>query len=293
MSAVISVKISGLVLSLLFIFLFWEDYKKNPSKISGPFIKKSLLKVGVSLMGLTIIFISVFYLHCALGKNIVNNNYYGASERYKEIISEGKTGDIKCFPLMFKEHVFFMMNDLKGVPPPNFDNPNEPASRPLFWPVGGGGIQYYKTRDKELEKNLYLQGNPLIWFTGLISLILSLLVVGGTLIFRKPVINQRLFRLIIYFTILYISYMGVMLTLKRSMYLHSYLIPLLFILILPYLIFTYIFEKKLMKNRKVIYAVIGIFFIAVIITYLYYSPLTYYTPLPLEEVEKRIWFNLF
>lgn len=289
----VSVKSSSLVLLFLFIFLFLLEQGEKGLKLSLSFFKDLLIKVILSTSAIAFVFLMIFYIHCSLGKNIVNNNFYGASDRYKEILEKGETGNLKHFPLMLKENYLYMKHELTGVPPAEYKKATEAGSRPVLWPLGWKGITYMKDMNDGRVKCLQLQGNPLIWLTGLLSFIISAVIAAGTYIFRKPVKNRKIFISIIYLLTLYISYMTVMVSLKRGMYLYSYLVPLIFTLILAFLNFYYIFEEKILKNKRIIYIAMGIFCFALVLIYRYYSPVTYYEPLFPEELEKRMWSDFW
>jgi len=288
-SAGLSVKISSAILFLLFIFLFIEDFLKTPLKSYTSFIKNLLLKAMIFTAGSLLVFFIIFYIHCAGGKEVLHNKFYSASDTYKKIIDHGQTANPKYFPLMLKEQWCHMMNDLRGVPMPDFDNPKEIASPPLYWPLGKKGIIYCEDRHENMAKIICLQGNPVVWYTGLISIFAAFGVIITGIVRRKSVKNGRLFRFIIYFFTLYISYMAVMFQLKRAMYLYYYLIPLIFSFVLGFLVFNYIFEEYLKKNSRGVYIITGVICLAIVISYLYYSPLTYAFPILRHEVKKMIW----
>ena len=292
-SAGLSVKINTSILFLLFIFLLIEDLCKKPRKIySFSFLKEFLIKVQISITGIALIFLVVFYIHCASGTKVLFDTYYSASDTYKKIIEHKQTGNLRYFPIMLRDNWVHMMNDLKGVPPPNYDNPNECASPAIYWPLGKKGINYCERRDKDTIRRIYLQGNFIVWYGALIFVIAGFIIILRQAILRKTLKNSKIFRLIIYFFSLYISYMAVMLTLKRAMYLYNYLIPLLFALILGFLIFNYIFEEPIKKNNKYIYIALGTVCIITVAVYWYYYPVTYYEPISIDEMKARIWADI-
>ena len=119
----------------------------------------------------------------------------------------------------------------------------------------GKTINYRWNKNGDSVKYLYLQSNPAIWFLGLVGIVLSLVLIIGKIVFKNPIKNKRLFYLMISFSSLYVIYMAIMLKIERVMYLYHYFIPLLFSLILTFLVFNYIFEEKLAnKSKRFIFA---------------------------------------
>lgn len=291
----ISIKINSAILFLLFIFLLYYDLKERKFNVNKAEIfnitKDVFIKIVLSLTGILIIFFLVWYIHFLLGKRVLYQSYYGASDTYKKLIKQEETYNIKYFFLMLKDNYECIKNYEKGVPPLNVTDNNENGSQPITWPLGIKSINYRWDRDGDRVRYLYLQGNPAIWFTGLFAVLLSLIFIVVKYMWRLPVKNEKLFYFIKCFTFLYISYMITVLQVKRVLYLYHYFIPLIFALILAFILFDYFFKDRI-KN-KIVY-LLPVFIVLIIIwTYCFYSPLTYYMPLSKEEFVKRAWFDFW
>ena len=293
----ISIKATGAITAFLFPFLFFTDYKyqgstlilKRTLDIAKKFISKGLFFT----IGSVAIFSLVWYIHFSLGKVATDDKYYKASDKYKNIMSQGITSDPKYFPAMLKDNLAFMANYNKGVPKLDVCKPDENGSYPLAWLVGDKSINYRWEKSGDGVRYMYLQANPITWFLGLSGIILSLILTIGRIVFKTPVKNKNLFYLITAFATLYIIYMAIMLRIERVMYLYHYFIPLIFSFVLAYLAFNYIFEDKIANKSKKLY--LGLIILVVIIagTYKFFSPLSYYQPLTTEQFEKRIWFDFW
>ena len=293
----ISIKATGAITAFLFPFLFFTDYKyqgstlilKRTLDIAKKFISKGLFFT----IGSVAIFSLVWYIHFSLGKVATDDKYYKASDKYKNIMSQGITSDPKYFPAMMKDNLAFMANYNKGVPKLDVCKPDENGSYPLAWLVGDKSINYRWEKSGDGVRYMYLQANPITWFLGLSGIILSLILTIGRIVFKTPVKNKNLFYLITAFATLYIIYMAIMLRIERVMYLYHYFIPLIFSFVLAYLAFNYIFEDKIANKSKKLY--LGLIILVVIIagTYKFFSPLSYYQPLTTEQFEKRIWFDFW
>lgn len=292
----ISVKVTGGITVFLFPFLFLLDQKeklKNWKENKLPLIKKIIVKGLIFTSGFIAIFCLVWYIHFSLGKTIMDNKYYNASNTYKEVLKNGATSDLKYFPTMLKDNLVFMVNYNKGVPKLDIFNPGETGSYPITWPLGENSIRYRWEKSGNSVRYIYLQVNPITWFLGLAGIILSFILIIGRVIFKDPAKNKNLFYFITVFATLYVIYMAIMLQIERVMYLHTYFIPLIFSFILIFLVFNYIFESKILAKSKKLYLCLILFVIIIVGVYKFFSPLTYYQPLTTEQFEKRMWFNNF
>ncbi|MEK7157498.1 MAG: phospholipid carrier-dependent glycosyltransferase, partial [Patescibacteria group bacterium] len=290
------VKATGAITFLLFLFLFAYDHGdkiKEWRRNIFPLFKNFSLKLILILVGISAIFFPVWYIHFSLGKTIANDKAYSASEKYKEIIANGGTANPLNFFVMLKGNMKYMANYNKGVPRLDVCKLDENGSYPLVWPVGDKSINYRWEKNDEGVRYLYLQSNPIIWFSALIGVILSLVLIISKYIYKLELKNKRIFYLIICFTFMYVSYMAIMLRIGRVMYLYHYFIPLIFSFIISFLIFNYLFSEKLQNNRKIIYCSLIVFLLLIISSYQFYSPLTYYKPLKTDEFNQRIWFDFW
>lgn len=292
----IMVKATGAITFLLFIFLFAYNYReqiKNWRKNIFSLFKIFSVKLIVVIVGISAVFFPIWYVHFSLGKNIVNDKNYSASDKYKEIIlSEGTKNPLNFF-VMFRDNMKYMANYNKGVPRLDVCKPDENGSHPLVWPVGDKSINYRWEKNDEGVRYLYLQSNPLIWFASLIGVILSLVLIVSKLIYKLEIKNKRIFYLLICFTAMYVSYMAIMLQIGRVMYLYHYFIPLIFSFIILFLVFNYIIEERFISNKKTVYKILVLFVLAIIASYQFYNPLTYYKPLTTAEFNQRVWFDFW
>ena len=296
----ISVKATGAITAFLFPFLFFLDYKYQNHQ-GNPLIsrgcldgtKKMIIKGLFFAVGSAVIFSLVWYVHFSLGKFAANDKFYKASEEYKEIMAKGLTSDPKYFPTMLKDNLAYMANYNKGVPKLDVCKSDENGSYPLAWLVGDKSINYRWEKSGDGVRYMYLQVNPLTWFLGLAGIILSLVLIIGRIVFKIPIKNKNLFYLITTFAALYVIYMAIMLRIDRVMYLYHYFIPLLFSFILAFLVFNCIFEDKIAAKSKKLYIGLFVMIIAIVWTYKFFSPLTYYEPLTAEQFKQRIWFEFW
>ncbi len=290
------IKATGAITFLLFLFLFAYNYRnefKEWKKNISPLFKKFSVKLIITLVGISAIFFPVWYVHFSLGKTIAGDKNYSASEEYKQIIANGETANPLNFFVMLRDNLKYMANYNKGVPRLDVCKPDENGSYPLVWPLGDKSINYRWEKSDGGVRYLYLQSNPVIWFSALIGVILSLILIISKYVYNLEIKNKRIFYLLLCFTIMYASYMAIMLRIGRVMYLYHYFIPLIFSFIILFLVFSYIVEEYLENRKKTVYKFLALFVLAIIVSYQFYNPLTYYKPLTSEEFNQRILFDFW
>ena len=280
----IAVKANSAILLLLFFLWALKDFRQKEwiTPIKGVF------GYGAAAAA---IFLGVFYIHFALGQKVVENRYYKASKEYKEIIAKGETANPKHFLTMFKDNLRYMSDYQKGVPRLNLCKKGENGSLFIGWPLGIKAISYRWEKHGSQVQYIYLQGNPVTWMIGLIAVLLSIVLVVAVFVFRLPVQNRRTFEYITAFTFIYISYMiaiGIS-EQVRVLYLYHYFVPLTISYILAVLLFDYLFREYL--KDKITLASLGLIAGAIVYTWWFFSPFTYYKPLNTEEFNKRVWFD--
>ncbi|OGK62731.1 hypothetical protein A2334_00755 [Candidatus Roizmanbacteria bacterium RIFOXYB2_FULL_38_10] len=281
--AVISIKLNGAILGLiLIILLVWEYHKTiRWSEI--------IVKIALFVLASIIVFVNVYCLHFILAKSPLEERYSQASDVYRALLKRGRSSNPATFPLQLGEHLGFISHYEKGVPKYDACKPGENGSLPVAWPFGNKSINYRWERDGESVRYLYLQGNPMIWLIGIMGIFFAVNLVVSHLAFKTPIKNKRLFFCILSFVLLYIIYMGAMLSLERVMYLYHYFIPLILSLILAFMMLEYLFEEKLKKNNTKFYVAVLIIFGFVVAVYIFFSPLTYYYPLSKSAFQLRNW----
>lgn len=287
---ILTTKAVGLIFILFLPAILWRLY---------PDWKKIVIFSGVSLLGFLISSAAVWQIHFALGKKIVpelnNSGYYQASDAYKQILAEGKSGSLSSFPVMITDSLKYITFYNGGVPRLDLCKPDENGSPAYFWPFGARSINYRweKTADGAV-RYLYLQSNPVAWALGGIGvimsgfLLLSIFLIPGR---RKSLKHGYL---LFVFAAMYGSYMIAILQLDRVMYLYHYFIPLLLSFILFGLVLINIDQIgrwKLNDEQKVILMTgLGVLIFA---AFHFFRPLSYYEPIKNDAFQRRAFFPLW
>lgn len=292
---IIATKLNGVVFGLMPIFIL---------ALRKPKLKWAIQALTLFGISAFLIFSLSYFIHFTLTPRVVDNRYYEASKQYKLIINKpisstrGRSpfgrnyqllSTIKNFPIMFKEHIQFIFHYEKGVPVYDACKDEENGSLPATWPFGNKSINYRWEKDNNAMKYLYLQGNPLIWFFGFVSVILTFVHITSVMVFGASVKNKHHFKVLTILFSLYVCYMALVMSITRVMYLYHYFIPLLLSLIMGALLIAYLFENRLKRGFTNAYFIIILFVLLVVIVYLFFRPFSYYLPLTQAQFELRNW----
>ncbi len=291
----ISVKLNSSILLVFFIFLAYEDFSPLilPFKITWKDLADFINKAVLSAAGVLLIFFITFYIHFSIASRVEKGRSYLASSEYGAILNSKETANPVHFFIMLRDYFAFIHNYEKGVPKWTPSKVDENGSPPFGWPFGYKSINYRWSKFGGKVAYLYLQGNPLIWFSGLLGIIMATVFVCGVILFKAPAGNKQEFHIMVYFTILYFIYMATMLTIERVMYLYHYFIPLIFSFFLAFMIFQYYFRDEMKTNDKMLRN-ISIFFLAEIFcVFLFYAPFSYFVSLDSLSFFKRAWLSVW
>ena len=294
----IAVKVNAFILLLLFVVLFlidqWSTIKKWQYR---KVLSRLILTVPISIASLLFIFFAVFYVHIGMGKTIKDNRTYKASEEYQQQILAGNTWSPKTFVIGMRDNWKYMSEYADGVPRLDYCKSDENGSYAMGWPLSSRTISYRWSKDVvEGETQIYfnyLIGNPIVWLSVLVGIILSSTLILGRFVYKAPIKDQTLFGWICVFTGLYISYMIAILQIERVMYLYHYFIPLIFGAINLSLLTTYIYRDELVRFNRHTLINLGIFIGLIIAIFAFFSPFTYSLGLTEDEFQLRNWFQFW
>lgn len=282
-------KVLGLIFLLfipVIVYLLWPNRQKI------------LTFAGVAGLSFVAVYCTVWYVHFSLGRTInpalPDQGYYQASDEYKEILETNRQGSLLAFPVMLRDSWKFVSHYNNGAPRLDLCKRDENGSPFFFWPFGGRTINYrWETPEGKEYRYLTLVPNPVVWYTGLAGVALGiLLLVASYLTPLQHQLKQRF--LLSVFVVLYICYMIAVSRIDRVMYLYHYFLPLL----MSFIIFGIVFQEIQTIGRRTITehgrtTFLLVLASAIFLSFQFYRPFTYYTPLTNREVEARNLFPLW
>lgn len=278
----LATKLFALVLILLVPALLWMTW---------PRVAAFFRFLGVALLAGVLCYCAVWYVHFSIGTTVnpklPDQGFYQASERYQEILKQGKGDSIFAFPIALQDHLAFVDHYEDGVPRLDMCKTDENGSPWFYWPFGARSINYRWESDTNGTRYLFLQANPVVWAAGLLGVLLSLVLLLGSQLSPEPS-RLRSGRLLAVFMGIYVSYMIAVSGITRVMYLYHYFVPLLltfFLFALCFMELTRIGRWKLTEERKGGLLVLLAFLIFA--GYQVYRPFTYYEPIGDDAVQRR------
>lgn len=294
----ISVKVNGFILLLLFVMLFVFDQWKNLQTLNLIGLIKRLAQSVPAGAGTTaLVFFGVFYVHIGMGTKVIDGHTYKASPEYLQAIRRGDTWSLSTFSTGMRDNLKYMREYADGVPKLDECKADENGSFAMDWILGKKTISYRWDKDtvngKVEVRYMYLVSNPVIWFSVLAGIVLSLSLIISKFIYGQQEKNTPLFYWICIFTALYLSYMVAILQIERVMYLYHYLVPLVFGMINLALVFSYIYRDDILANKKHLWINLGLYIALIIAVFTFFSPLTYGIGLTEDQFEMRNWFSFW
>jgi len=290
-----AVRYNGLILLLL--FPFWSLYHCNTFTLHWKQLRNISYHFLLTLAGIILVLSLSFYIHFLLAKTVTANPY-SISPTYQKIVESGKQSDLESFWPMLNETFLFTQNYAAKVPDYQDCDLKEKGSPISGWPFMNKSIRYLADRSVDSSTDnkthyVYLQGNPIIWYSALMAIVVSISFLLSYILFAAKIKNKRYLILIAALSLMYCSYFFVLFNLQRVWYLYHYLLPLCFALLLFFILFNALYEHSLQSARPVLYWAVLIFCAEIVYCYWFFSPISYYHPVALEVFHQRQWLDFW
>jgi dolichyl-phosphate-mannose-protein mannosyltransferase len=294
----IMVKVTSAIELLLFVMLFGVDQWRNIQAFDyHEVIKRLVVTVPAAVVPVALVFLCVFYIHIGMGTKVIAGHTYKASPEYLQAIQRGDTWSLSTFSIGLRDNMKYMSEYADGVPRLDECKADENGSFAVDWIVGKKTINYRWDKDtidgKVQVKYMNIVANPIIWFSVVAGIVLSLGLIMSKFIYGKQEKDTPLFYWICAFTSLYLCYMLTIIQIERVMYLYHYLLPLTFGSINVALIFTYIYREDILANKKHVWINLGLYTALVIAVFAFFSPFTYGIQMTEDQFEMRNWFSFW
>lgn len=270
--------------------------RRETLRLKG-FSVRALTSGGVTVLALSLVFFSVFWLQIASSDRVIEGRTYKASPEYLSALAAGYAASPRTFALGLRDHLRYIAEYSDGVPRFDACKPGENGSPALHWPLGGKTINYRWAKvevDGQVKVDYtYLVANPVIWLPVLAGMLLSFCLLGARLVFGLQPSDPRLFGWIVLMSALYVGYMLSILQVERVMYLYHYFLPLCFGIVNLALVFSYVFRDSLARGdwhpKLNLLAFAGL----MLAGFLHFAPFTYGWPIDEGEVERRAWLKVW
>lgn len=293
-----SVKVTSAIELLLFVMLFGVDQWRNIQTFNyRALFQRLLTSVPSGVLPIALVFLSVFYIHIGMGTKVIAGHTYKASPEYLQAIQRGDTWSFSTFRIGLRDNFKYMSEYADGVPRLDECKPDENGSFAMDWLLGKKTISYRWDKDTingvVQVKYMNIVANPIIWFSVVAGIVLSLGLIMSKFIYGQQEKDTRLFYWICAFTSLYMCYMLAILQIERVMYLYHYLVALVFGSVNLALVFSYIYREDILTNNKHMWINLGVFVALVIAVFAFFAPFTYGIAMTEDQFEMRNWFSFW
>lgn len=145
------------------------------------------------------------------------------------------------------------------------------------WPVMWRPIYYWVQGQKETQSRIYLLGNPVLWYSAFVGLMIFLFFGGKVKLER----SLKVFLAAAYFVNLVPFF-----SINRVLFLYHYFVSFIFSVIIFGLVFDAAIENYSFKARLLI---ISCLLLAVVFGFVFFAPLSYGLPLKDQAFQMRLW----
>jgi dolichyl-phosphate-mannose-protein mannosyltransferase len=246
--------------------------------------RRLLGEAGTVLLIVTIIYIGSFMIHFSLLTKSGEGDAF-MSPKFQSLL-QGNTLYNPSARMSFwdkfvelNQEMYTAQSSLKGVEHPY-------ASKWYTWPLEIRPVYYWQGEMiKERQGNIYLLGNPVVWWGSTIAVIGALLV---WLIKPRALGKRR--QLVAFLLAGYGLNFIPFAFIDRPMFLYHYLFALVFAILLLCALLGLLFDWQQQKyGKRVVAQTFWAIVIVIGLGFLYFLPLSYGWPLSTADLQQRMW----
>lgn len=155
------------------------------------------------------------------------------------------------------------------------------------WPLELRSIYYWQgvTGKDDVQGNIYLLGNPVVWWASAVSVITLIVVWVGA---PKQLGNKR--RVVAFLLAGYALHFVPFAFINRPMFLYHYLSALIFAILLTCVLLWFLFDWQMRRfGQRAVTQTSWMMAIVVLLGFLYFVPLSYGWPLTPAELQQHMW----
>ncbi len=276
---VVSTKWSGLAIGALIGVAWLVDGIKqhvNWQRMVG--------EAAVVLLTAATIYIGCFMVHFALLPKSGEGDAF-MSQKFQSLLTDGPLYNSEARMAFWDKFVelnkemYTSQNSLLGVEHPY-------ASRWYSWPVEARGVYYWQGETiKGVQGNIYLLGNPIVWWGSTIGVLVAFLL----WLIRPRLLGKR--RMLVAFLLAgYAVNFLPFAFIDRPMFLYHYLFALVFAVLLSCVMLGLLFDWQRRKyGEKVVAQTTWGIAIVVLLGFLWFVPISYGFPLSPADLQQRMW----
>ena len=257
--------------------------------------RRALECLAITALVSGIVVLSVWEIHFSIARRLnpalqEQGFYQTPSPAARAFLEGSQRVPIAAFPALLGEALRYAQWYDSARPEIDFCRSDEKASPFWMWPIGARSVSYWWDTDDggKSFRYLYLQVNPVVWWTALAGLIAAVSLLVGSVMAppAKPLKHKFLLTT---FVALYGLYFVPFRWIHGVMFLYHYFIPLILSFVLLAIVVDEISRigrfAITMKHKQTAAAV---WLVAAFASFWFYKPMTYYErPMTPEDLQRR------
>lgn len=287
--AATSVKWTGLpALGLIGLAWLWDQARHYRLKHPAWSLAEGLILITLPAL----VYLSVFFIHFQLLNRSGQGDAF-MSTRFQATL-KGSAYHNAGTHMPFIEK-FVELNQEMQSSEDSLKHATHPyGSRWYSWPIMIRDVYYWQGPELAdgRQGNIYLLGNPLIWWGILLSIPLCLVVLTGRIRHIIRPYRFSLALLVIGYAANFLPFIGIV----RVMFLYHYFFALIYSLALALLLLQIVLEQfaglqsgaRHAQTRRIVY---GTILAAAVASFIYFAPLTYGLPLSPASLQAHMWLK--
>jgi len=270
-----SIKWTGISFIALILLLAFIDSLKNfyTERSRSINLKKTAIKLGILLAVPFLVYFIIFSIHFGLLYKSGQGDAFMSQSFQKTLFQNNVSQNIAPISNWSK---FTELNSAMYRYNSSITKGHPDGSTWHEWLKGKKPIWFWTKYSKGEARNIYLLGNPAIWWAIPFVIVLSLVI----LFFRR--LRKKIPPITYLFVFGYILNLLPYIFISRVAFLYHYLPSLVFGIIVFAILYDKLFENK---KQAIVLPVYILFLIIVFSTFIYFAPLTYGKPVSLEKQE--------
>jgi len=257
--------------------------------------RRALECLAIAALVSVVVVLAVWEIHFTLARHLnpalqEQGFYQTPSPAARAFLQSSQRVPIAAFPALLGEAFRYARWYDSARPQIDFCRTDEKASPFWMWPIGARSVAYWWDTDDggKSFRYLYLQVNPVVWWTALAGLIAAVSLLVGSAIAppAKPLKHRFLLTM---FTGLYVAYFVPFRWIHGVMFLYHYFIPLILSFVLLALVIdeiTQLGSRTITMGHK--QTALALWLAAAVTCFWFYKPMTYYErPLTPEALQRR------
>lgn len=233
------------------------------------------------------IYVSCFAVHFALLTHSGSGDAFMSEKFQSTLIGNASYNPISRMSFWDK---FIETNKEMYTAQSSLDDVTHPyASRWYSWPLEVRPVYYWKgsTLSNGMQGNIYLLGNPAVWWLSAAGALLALLV---WLVRPRHLGRSRKYvaLLLAGYALNFIPFIFI----ERPMFLYHYLFALIFSMLLTCIMLDRLFKWQTRKyGRAVTSRTYWLLLIIIVLGFLYFVPLSYGWPMTPADLQQKMWLT--